>query len=59
MKPEFTRAKRWANRLPGARSRADKRRCLRQMMAALYSALPPKTDGTHPLDASRMTLEVI
>lgn len=59
MNATLERAKRWAKRLPFCRSRADKRRVYRQMRMALLSALPPKTDGTHPLDADRMTLEVI
>ncbi len=50
------RAKRWADRYAAcaARSDRDSQRCYRQMMAALLGALPPKADGTHPLDKFRL-----
>jgi len=51
------KAKRWAYRIPAARSRPDKARCQRQMLQALYSVMAPKPDGTHPLDASHLKLE--
>lgn len=59
MQPALARAKRWAERLPACRSRADKRRVYRQMRLALLSALSCKRDGSHPLDADRLTLEVV
>lgn len=59
MTTAIERAKRWADRMIATPSQPDKRRCRRQMMRALYSMLPRKTDGTHPLDASRLTLEVV
>ena len=55
----IARAKRWAERMVATRSPADKRRCRRQMMRALYAVMSPKPDGTHPLDAGRLTLEVV
>lgn len=59
MNPAIARARRWADRLPACRSRPEKRRVYRQMRAALFAALPRKTDGSHPLDADRMTLEEV
>ena len=59
MHPAIARAKRWANRLPACRSRVEKNRVYRQMRTALFTALPRKADGTHPLDAEQMTLEVV
>lgn len=56
-KPAIQKAKRWASRIPAARSRPDKDRCKRQMLRALYSALSPRCDGTHPLDADNLKLE--
>lgn len=53
----LARAKRWARRIAAPQSGPDKRRCLRQCLNALYSALPPKPDGTHPLDAVNLKLE--
>lgn len=55
--PRLKRAKRWSRRISAARFRPDKLRCLRQCLNALYSMLPPKLDGSHPLDADRMKLE--
>lgn len=59
MKPAFRKAKRWSERLAAcaARSDRDKGKCYRQMMAALLGALPPKRDGTHPLDNNKFKLE--
>jgi hypothetical protein len=37
-------------------SKADKNRCVRRTLDALYSILPPKVDGTHPLDARSLKL---
>ena len=51
------RAKRWAQRAAAVRSEPDRRRCHRQSMQALFSILPPKLDGTHPLDAHHLKLE--
>lgn len=59
MHAAIARAKRLSFGLPKCRSRAEKRRLYRVMRAALFSALPPKKDGSHPLDADRMTLEVL
>jgi len=53
----LAKAKRWAYRIPAARSRPDKDRCRRQMLRALYSIMSPKPDGTHPLDADHLKLE--
>lgn len=55
--PELVKAKRWACRVGREQSAADKRRCVRRTLDALYSILPPKLDGTHPLDAERLKLE--
>jgi hypothetical protein len=57
MKPELLKAKRWARRVGGEQSKADKNRCVRRTLDALYSILPPKRDGTHPLDPEKMKLE--
>lgn len=54
--PELQRAKRWARRVAADQSKADKRRCVRRTLDALYSILPPKVDGTHPLDPSNLKL---
>ena len=56
-KPSIAKAKRWAYRIPAARSRPDKGRCYRLMLRALYSSMSPKPDGTHPLDADSLKLE--
>lgn len=56
-KPELVKAKRWACRVRAQQSEADKRRCVRRTIDALYSILPPKRDGTHPLDADQLKLE--
>jgi len=53
----MSRAKRWARRVCGNQSEADKRRCVRRTLDALYSILPPKRDGSHPLDADKLKLE--
>lgn len=50
-------SKRWARRIARGQSAADKRRCVRRCLDALYAALPPKRDGSHPLDADRVKLE--
>jgi hypothetical protein len=47
-------AKRWAARLPRERSDKSKDKAKRQMLLALFSILPPKTDGTHPLDKFKL-----
>lgn len=47
------RAQRWAHRLPHERWQPGKQKCKKLMLEALYSALPPKRDGTHPLDGAR------
>lgn len=53
----LAKAKRWARRIAAARSAPDKRRCLRRCLDALYAALPPKRDGSHPLDSNNLKLE--
>lgn len=53
---QLQRAKRWARRVAADQSAPDKRRCVRQCLNALYSILPPKADGTHPLDARNLKL---
>ena len=53
----MARAKRWSRRVAAARSAPDQRRCVRQCLMALYSTLPPKRDGSHPLDAQQLKLE--
>lgn len=52
----IARSKRWSERLAACASRSerDKGKCYRQMMAALLGALPPKRDGTHPLDKFKL-----
>jgi hypothetical protein len=50
-------AKRWANRLPRERSENSKLKAYNLMLRALLSTLPPKTDGTHPLDHKHFELE--
>lgn len=55
--PRIVKAKRWACRIARGQSAADKRRCVRRALDALYSTLPPKRDGTHPLDADHLKLE--
>lgn len=57
--PAIARAKRMAERLPACNTGPGKRCAMRLMVRALLSALPPKRDGSHPLDADRMKLEVI
>lgn len=52
--PAIARAKRWAHRLPRERWQPGKQKCKKLMLEALYSALPPKRDGTHPLDAQQV-----
>jgi hypothetical protein len=54
---KLRQARRWARRVAARQSGPDKRRCLRQALNALYSTLPPKRDGTHPLDAAALKLE--
>ena len=53
----MAQAKRWARRVARQQSAADKRRCVRRTVDALLSILPPKRDGTHPLDADHLKLE--
>lgn len=53
----MSRAKRWSERVSARQSKADKRRCVRRTLEALYSILPPKRDGSHPLDADSLKLE--
>lgn len=55
--PAIAKAKRWASRIPAARSRPDKDRCKRQMLQALYSTMARARDGTHPLDADHLKLK--
>lgn len=55
--PALVKAKRWACRVGREQSAADKRRCVRRTLDALYSVLSPKRDGTHPLDADQLKLE--
>ena len=50
------RAMRFAKRAKHCRSEPDRRSTWRQTIDALYSALPPKADGTHPLDARNLKL---
>lgn len=50
----LAKAKRWANRLPRERSDKSKEKAKRQMLRALFSILPPKPDGTHPLDKFKL-----
>lgn len=57
MKAPVALARRWAERIPQERSRAGKARCLRRCLDALYTVLPPKVDGTHPLDSKQFKLE--
>ncbi len=52
----MSQAMRWARRVARAQSAADKQRCVRRTVDALLSALPPKVDGTHPLDAGHLKL---
>jgi hypothetical protein len=47
-------AKRWAARLPREQFRPGKEKAKRRMLRALFSILPPKTDGTHPLDEFKL-----
>lgn len=49
------RAKRWASRAAHAQSKPEIARCARQALDSLYAALPPKRDGTHPLDSLATT----
>lgn len=56
--PAFNHALKLSQRLPQCASQPEKRCALRLFRVALFSALSPKRDGTHPLDADRMTLEV-
>jgi len=42
-------AKRWAKRIAKESTKAGKQSCIRRCLDALYSILPPKTDGSHPL----------
>jgi hypothetical protein len=51
------KARRWAERVACNQSKRDKQRCVRRTLDALYSILPPKPDGTHPLDADKFKLE--
>jgi hypothetical protein len=53
---KLAQAERWANRVACQQSKADKKRCVRRTLDALYSILPPKPDGSHPLDARNLTL---
>lgn len=53
----MAQAKRWARRVCREQSAADKRRCVRRTLDALYSILPPKPDGSHPLDPNNLKLE--
>jgi len=53
---KLAQAERWANRVACQQSKADKNRCVRRTLDALYSILPPKTDGSHPLDGRSLTL---
>jgi hypothetical protein len=53
----IARARRWARRVARPQSRPDKNRCVRRTLEALYSILPPKRDGSHPLDADSLKLE--
>lgn len=55
--PRIRQAKRWSTRIAREKSPLNKARCQRQMMRALFSALPPKRDGSHPLDADQLKLE--
>jgi hypothetical protein len=47
-------AKRWANRIPKERTKAGKQSCIRRCLDALYSILPPKADGSHPLHTLKL-----
>lgn len=49
-------AKRWSERYApcAQRSARDGKKCYDKMMAALLGALPPKRDGTHPLDKFKL-----
>lgn len=53
----IARAKRWARRICREQTRPGKQRAKNRMLCALYSALPPKADGTHPLDNKNFKLE--
>ena len=55
----FNHARALSQRLPGCTSPHEKRCAVRLFRVALFSALSPKRDGTHPLDVDRMKLEVI
>ena len=52
----LAQAERWAERVACRQSKADKNRCVRRTLDALYSILPPKLDGSHPLDARSLKL---
>lgn len=54
--PGFQRAMRFAKRAKHCRSEPDRRSTWRQTVDAMLSALPPKADGTHPLDARNLKL---
>jgi len=52
----FQRAMRFAKRAKFCRSEPDRRSTWRQTVDAMLSALPPKPDGSHPLDARSLKL---
>ena len=55
--PRLKRAMRFARRAKKCRTDADRMSTWRQMRDALLSCLPPKRDGSHPLDADNLKLE--
>jgi hypothetical protein len=54
--PGFQKAMRFARRGKACRSEPDRRATWRQMVSAMLRELPPKVDGTHPLDAQNLKL---
>mgnify|MGYP007080395341 CR=1 FL=1 len=55
--PKLAQARRWSERVAREQSRQDKQRCVRRTLDALYFILPPKRDGSHPLDEQSFRLE--
>ena len=55
----IARARQLSCQLPGCATADEKRRTYALMRAALFSALAPKRDGTHPIFNARLELEVL
>ncbi len=57
MAADRAKAKRWAKRIAHERTPINKKRCQREMLRALFSALGPRPDGSDPLDGDSFKLE--